>query len=133
MSMAPIRSSIMAPAPSSCLLLGQLLETTQVSQPHLPQDDLEGSEPSPVGLVVPMGTFAPLRDQTGRLQHAQVLRYRWPAHVVDSRGDLPRGALAVPDQAQNLPSAWIGDRPHGGFEWDRAVASSGLHYWRSLI
>src|SRR6266516_1600388 len=94
---------------------------------------LEGTERPPIRLVVTMGSLAPLRDQPGIFEHAQVLGDRRPADVADRRGDLTGGALRTPDQPQDLAAPRTGDRLHGGFERDTTVASSDLRSRHQLF
>src|SRR5262245_41894482 len=49
-------------------------------------------------------TVDPLFHQTCFLQHLEVLRDRAEGDFADRFMDLPRGALAVPDDAQDLPA-----------------------------
>src|SRR5256885_15718564 len=120
-------------SPRTRFFLRQLSQPIEVARPHLAQYDLERTERPPFRFVVAMGSLAPLRDQTGIFEHAQVLGDRRPANVAHGRGDLTGRALRTPDQPQDLAAPWTGDRLHGGFERDWAVASSDLHSWHGLF
>ena len=67
--------------------------------------------PAPGAIDAP-ATLATERDQTGVLEHPQVLRDRRPGDV-KVLGDLPDRTLFVPHQTQDLPPAWLGYRPQG--------------------
>src|SRR6266566_961899 len=84
-SIAPVRSSIMARSPCTRFFLRQLAQPVEIARPHLAQYDLEGTERPPIRLVVTMGSLAPFRDQPGIFEHAQVLGDRRPAGAADWR------------------------------------------------
>ena len=74
-------------------------------RPELLQRAAPGSIDAPAALATE-------RDQTGVLEHPQVLRDRWPSDVKVS-GDLPDRPLFVPHEAQDLSPPRLRDRPKG--------------------
>jgi hypothetical protein len=43
---------------------------------------------------------------------------------VELRGNLARGEFAIRHEAQDAASAWLGDRPDGGFHVELVLAST---------
>src|SRR5438093_1578776 len=106
--------STVTTGPPLFFLLGCPLEQSKVLVPIRlkvgPQlRDALGARPIQAPRAVPS-----LAHQARLLQHPQVLRDRWSSHV-EVAGDLARGELGGPDQAQDLAPARLGDSAYRGF------------------
>ena len=81
-------------------------------RPHAIQELPQPVQALGPGPVEPPGALPPLGQQSGVLQHAQVLADRGPRHV-ERGGDLPRGQLVIGDEPQDGAAPWLGDRLQG--------------------
>lgn len=88
---------------------GVRLERVQRVRPHVVQKGPQRGQSLAAGLVQPAGTVPALVQQTGTLQHGQMLAHRRPGHLERAR-DLPGGQLDVADQPEDLPPPWFGQR-----------------------
>src|SRR2546427_10674945 len=100
--------------PPLFFLLRRMLQQAQVLVPIRLQvgpqlRDALGPRPIQAPRAVPS-----LSHQARLLQYPEVLRDRRTGHV-EMAGDLARGELRGPHQAQDLASAWLGDRADSGF------------------
>src|SRR5437867_10077004 len=85
-------------------LLRKLGEAVEVGFPHLHEHRLQRAQSLAVGSIQAARARSAGLHQSCLLEHPQVLRDGGPADV-EMRGDLARGALGVPDQAEDLAPA----------------------------
>src|SRR5437899_3359299 len=100
--------------PPLFFLLRRLLQQAQVLVPirlKVGPQLRDALRPRPIQAPRPVPS---LTHQARLLQHAKVLRDRRTSHL-EMAGDLARGELRRPHQAQDLAPAWLGDGADRGF------------------
>jgi hypothetical protein len=99
---------------TTLLVLRRVFELRQAVIPEVAQQRAQLSQPLRPSPIQTPRTGAPLLDEAGFAQHAQVLRNGRTSHIGEARGDLTRGILAVADQAQDRNAARLTERVEDG-------------------
>jgi hypothetical protein len=99
---------------SAMLVFGCVLELAQTLVPEIAQQRTQFSQTLGASAVQATCTGAPLLDQAGFTQDAQVLRDRGTGDIRKASGDLARRILLVADQAQDGNPARLAERVEDG-------------------
>ncbi len=94
--------------------LGGALEAFEAVVPEAFEKGAEFFQPLRAGTVQAAGTVASFAHEASLLEDAQVLRDRG-ARDIEVTGDLARGELLAPDEAEDLAAPGLGDGLEGSF------------------